>query len=226
MIIHRVEPVGQADAKIGEPASVDVYIQAENDHQIGAGAAGANPGNGNPYNNNNGGAAVNPYNQGGGNNNNRRPGGPGGAAGGPSNRAANMSANPGQQHPIYPIEGLSPYQNKWTIKARVTNKSDIRHWSNAKGEGKLFSVTLMDETGEIKATGFNDTVDQFYNLLEEGKVYFISKARIGIAKKQFSNVNNEYEISFENGTEISLVSKECGRGGPSSLELSDLFLSF
>lgn len=117
-----------------------------------------------------------------------------------------MANNSGQQHPIYPIEGLSPYQNKWTIKARVTNKSDIRHWSNARGEGKLFSVTFLDETGEIKATGFNDAVDQFYNVLEEGKVYFVSKARVGIAKRQFSNVNNEYEITLENSSEINLVS--------------------
>lgn len=122
-----------------------------------------------------------------------------------------MGNSSGQQHPIYPIEGLSPYQNKWTIKARVTNKSDIRHWSNARGEGKLFSVTFLDETGEIKATGFNDAVDQFYNLLEEGKVYFVSKARVGIAKRQFSNVNNEYEITLESSTEINLVS--CSKKG-------------
>lgn len=96
--------------------------------------------------------------------------------------------------------------SRWTIKARVTQKSDIKHWSNQRGEGKLFSVTLMDETGEIRATGFNDQVDAFYNVLEEGKVFFISKARINIAKKQFSNVNNEYEITFENQTEIEPVS--------------------
>lgn len=46
-----------------------------------------------------------------------------------------------------PISGLSPYQNKWVIKARVTAKPPIRTWSNAKGEGKLFSMDLMDESG-------------------------------------------------------------------------------
>jgi len=35
---------------------------------------------------------------------------------------------------------------RWTIKARVSQRSDIKHWSNAKGDGKLFSVTLMDES--------------------------------------------------------------------------------
>ena len=35
---------------------------------------------------------------------------------------------------------------RWTIKARVTQKSDIRHWSNNKGDGQLFSVNLLDES--------------------------------------------------------------------------------
>jgi replication factor A1 len=61
---------------------------------------------------------------------------------------------------------------RWTIKARVTQRTDIKHWSNQRGEGKLFSVTLMDETGEIRATGFNEAVDSFFNVLEEGKVSF------------------------------------------------------
>ncbi|WVQ65870.1 uncharacterized protein L199_004048 [Kwoniella botswanensis] len=122
--------------------------------------------------------------------------------GGAQARAGAGGRGKAEVGPLYPIEGLSPYQNKWTIKARVTQKSDIKHYSNQRGEGKLFSVTFMDETGEIRATGFNEAVDNFYNLLEEGKVFFISRARINIAKKQFSNVNNEYEIMFENQTEI------------------------
>ncbi|EPX75071.1 DNA replication factor A subunit Ssb1 [Schizosaccharomyces octosporus yFS286] len=103
---------------------------------------------------------------------------------------------------IYPIEGLSPYQNKWTIRARVTNKSDIKHWHNQRGEGKLFSVNLLDESGEIRATGFNDQVDAFYDILHEGQVYYISRCRVNIAKKQFTNVQNEYELMFERDTEI------------------------
>ena len=37
---------------------------------------------------------------------------------------------------------------RWTIRARVSNKSDVRTWSNNKGTGKLFSVTLTDERYE------------------------------------------------------------------------------
>ena len=106
---------------------------------------------------------------------------------------------------IYPIEALSPYQNNWTIKARVTSKSEVKHWSNQRGEGKLFNVTLMDESGEIKATGFNDAVEMLYDKFQEGKVYFISKARVNLARKKFSNIANDYELSFERHTEVDEV---------------------
>ncbi|KAF8558347.1 replication factor-A protein 1 [Imleria badia] len=121
-----------------------------------------------------------------------------------SNRpiAARSAATGRQGRSVYPIEGLSPYQNNWTVKARVTNKSEVKSWSNQRGEGKLFSVTLMDETGEIRATGFNAAVDELYDKFEEGKVYYISKGRINLAKKKFSNVQNDYEMTLEKNSEI------------------------
>lgn len=104
---------------------------------------------------------------------------------------------------IYPIEGLSPYAHKWTIKARVTNKSEIRTWHKANSEGKLFSVNLLDESGEIKATGFNEQCDQLYEMLQEGSVYYISSpCRVQLAKKQFSNLPNDYELTFERDTVV------------------------
>lgn len=104
---------------------------------------------------------------------------------------------------IYPIEALSPYAHKWTIKARVTQKSDIRTWHKPSGEGKLFSVNLLDESGEIKATGFNEQCDQYYDMLQEGSVYYISSpCKVNIAKKQFSNLPNDYELVFDRDTVI------------------------
>ncbi|KAI0748563.1 replication factor-a protein [Daedaleopsis nitida] len=113
-----------------------------------------------------------------------------------------QASRAGRAPTVYPIESLSPYHNHWTIRARVTQKSDIRTWSNPRGEGKLFNITLMDESGEIRATGFNATVDEFYDRIQEGKVYLISKAKVNLAKKKFSNVNNEYELYLERNTEI------------------------
>ena len=108
---------------------------------------------------------------------------------------------------IYPIEALSPYAHKWTIKARCTNKSEIKTWHNKNGEGKLFSVNLLDESGEIKATGFNDQCDALYDIFQEGSVYYISNpCKVQLAKKQFSNLNNDYELTFERDTMIEKVS--------------------
>ncbi|PNP44047.1 replication factor A1 [Trichoderma gamsii] len=115
----------------------------------------------------------------------------------PSRSATHAGAN------IYPIEALSPFSHKWTIKARVTFKSDIKTWHKPTGEGKLFSVNFLDESGEIKATGFNDQCDAFYDLLQEGSVYYVSTpCRVALAKKQFSNLPNDYELTFERETVI------------------------
>ncbi|KAF7311341.1 Replication protein A subunit [Mycena kentingensis (nom. inval.)] len=103
---------------------------------------------------------------------------------------------------IYPIEGLSPYQNNWTIKARVTQKSELKKYSNQRGDGSLFNVTLMDDTGEIRATAFNAVANDLFERLQEDKVYYISRARVNFAKKQFSHLSNEYELGFEKNTLI------------------------
>ena len=173
--------------RLGSPTNVDDAIKSEG---AGVKQEGGAPALGNSNLGNNSAGRTTPATSAAG----------AGKVGGGAGRPGGSSVHAGM--PIYPIEGLSPYQNRWTIKARVTSKSEIRHWSNQRGEGKLFSVNLLDDSGEIKATGFNDTVDRFYPLLQENHVYLISKARVNIAKKQFSNLQNEYEITFENSTEI------------------------
>nr|POE93535.1 replication factor a protein 1 [Quercus suber] len=116
----------------------------------------------------------------------------------------NGASHGGSNHgTIHPIEALSPYGHKWTIKARCTHKGDIKTWHNKNGEGKLFSVNFLDDSGEIRATGFNDAVDQWYDILHEGSVYYVSSpCKVQLAKKQFSNLNNDYELTFEKDTAI------------------------
>ncbi|XP_071569838.1 replication protein A 70 kDa DNA-binding subunit-like [Temnothorax nylanderi] len=101
-----------------------------------------------------------------------------------------------------PIAALSPYQNRWVIKVRVTNKSPIRTWSNSRGEGKLFSMDLIDESGEIRCTGFRDLCDKFYDMIEPGNVYYISRCTLKAANKQFNMLKNDYEMTMTGDTEI------------------------
>lgn len=103
---------------------------------------------------------------------------------------------------VHPISSLTPYQNRWCIKARVTSKSAIRTWSNSRGEGKLFNMTLLDDSGEIRATAFKNEVDKFYDMIELNKVYFIRKATLKTADKRYSSINNDYEMTFNQETEV------------------------
>jgi len=64
----------------------------------------------------------------------------------------------------------------------------------------------MDESGEIKGTAWNAAVDDLYEKLQENQVYFVSKARVNLAKRKFSTVSNDYELSLDRGTEIEEVS--------------------
>jgi len=110
-----------------------------------------------------------------------------------------------------PISTLNPYQNRWTIKARVTKRGEIKRWCNSKGEGHLASVDLLDaQGGEIRASMFKEDCDRLYNILEEGKVFIISGGRLKVANKQYSTLKNDYEITFGNETTVKPVHSEDG----------------
>lgn len=104
---------------------------------------------------------------------------------------------------IIPIAALNPYQGRWTIKARVTAKGELRHYNNPRGDGKVFSFDLLDsDGGEIRVTCFNAVADQFYNQIETGKVYLISKGSLKPAQKTFNHLRNDHEIFLESTSTI------------------------
>jgi len=108
---------------------------------------------------------------------------------------------------ITPINALNPYQTRWKIKARVTAKTDLKHFASARGPEKVFSFDLLDaQGGEVRAICFNLQADQYFELIEVGKVYLISKGLSKPAQK-FNPLNTDYEILVVHRTSIEIY---CG----------------
>ncbi|CAM6020117.1 unnamed protein product [Sphagnum balticum] len=104
---------------------------------------------------------------------------------------------------------LNPYQGNWTIKVRVTSKGPPCSFKNAQGAGNVFNVELTDEDGtQILATMFKEAADKFFDKLQLGKVYFITKGSLRVANKQFSNVNNDYEMTLNANSEVEEVPED------------------
>lgn len=109
---------------------------------------------------------------------------------------------------ITPIKSINPFHNKWVIKGNVVIKSDIRKYSNKKGEGKLFSFEIADESGQIKVAAFQECVDIFFPLVEIGRTYTIRKGSVKMANKQYTNNNSDYEIHLDKTSEITSVESD------------------
>ncbi|CAN6717665.1 unnamed protein product [Malus baccata var. baccata] len=110
---------------------------------------------------------------------------------------------------VHPLVSLNPYQGNWTIKVRVTNKGTMRTYKNARGEGCVFNVELTDEDGtQIQATMFNEAAKKFFEKFELGKVYYISKGSLRVANKQFKTVQNDYEMTLNESSEVEEASNE------------------
>lgn len=99
------------------------------------------------------------------------------------------------------------------------SKSDMRSFHNQRGEGKVFSVDLVDavsggegsdaltrgQTGEIRGTFFNSTADKFYDHILPNKVYLISRGNIKLQTRKFGNQKGDYEIMFSDSSTFALV---------------------
>eukprot|EP00741_Cyanophora_paradoxa_P004684 tig00000823_g4546.t1 len=106
-----------------------------------------------------------------------------------------------------PISALSPYNARWNIRVRITNKSAIRNWNNQRGSGQMFNIEMLDDQGgEMRATFFTEGVKKWYDVIEVNKVYSIQKGQIKVADKRFNRTNCEYEMTLDQNSLIELVS--------------------
>lgn len=73
---------------------------------------------------------------------------------------------------VYITIKIVPIQSsRWTIKVRVTKKSERKSYNNPTNQGEFFKMELMDESGEIECVAFAEACNRFYNLFKV-KFYF------------------------------------------------------
>lgn len=55
---------------------------------------------------------------------------------------------------------------------------------------------------------FNEAARKFYEKFALGKVYYISKGTLKVANKQYNTVQNDYEMTLNENSEVDEVSNE------------------
>ena len=107
-----------------------------------------------------------------------------------------------------PIKALNTFNRDWTIKARITNRSDLR--DTQKG-GKLLKCELTDYLGTvIEATFFNDSAKMYDSIIKKNRVYSFCNGKVGIANKRFTQVKNDFALTFNIGCEIKELEDDGG----------------
>ena len=116
----------------------------------------------------------------------------------------NSSTPMGPDCCIIPIAKIKMCDN-WTIQGKVMFKSDVQKFSTR--SGKFFTFNFSDDSGQIRITVFNKDVDIFFLKVKKFNVYQISNAKLQRANRDYSTVNNDYEIILKNYSTIVLCEK-------------------
>eukprot|EP01133_Synstelium_polycarpum_P012775 gene12775-14988_t len=102
------------------------------------------------------------------------------------------------------IQELEHNHTDWKIRGLVRSKSEIVTWDKRIGEGKVFTIELIDdspEINEIRATIFNDFIG-FNEILTVGKTYLISGGSVKAKNSQYNDLRHPCEISFTSETKV------------------------
>ena len=101
-----------------------------------------------------------------------------------------------------PLKQLNTLTTNYKLLVKVTSKGEIKPFRN--GNGKLFSFTIMDESGsKMQAIGFDKIVDKFKDVIVENNIYEITGGYIRTADKRFDPPDSDYKLIL-NDTSVIL----------------------
>ncbi|CDJ37032.1 hypothetical protein, conserved [Eimeria tenella] len=101
------------------------------------------------------------------------------------------------------IRDLHLYSHHWELLARISYKSEVKGFANAKGESSLFTVHLIDaQATEIRATFFGRAAVTWYPRLHTGRVYTFSRGSLQRASRSHTSLTHEVQIKFDSSAAI------------------------
>ena len=120
----------------------------------------------------------------------------------------NKSKNQLNETPIYTsLNQLTTFSRDFIIYVRILKKSEIKIFyqnnTNNKQNGKFFYFIVLDiEGNEMQCICFNKSVDLFYDLICEGKIYEIKGGYIKLNEKKFTTIKSDYKIVLDENSTI------------------------
>ena len=121
--------------------------------------------------------------------------------------------NPSNKKLYYTLlKELTTFSRDFIIFVRIIKKSEIKIFETRNinniniltGQGKLFYFIVLDKEGtEMQCTCFNKSVDKFYNLIEEDKLYEIKGGYVKINDKKYTRIKSDYKIVLDENSIIS-----------------------
>lgn len=106
------------------------------------------------------------------------------------------------------IANLTPYDNDWRIRGRVTKKTPKRTFTGRDGQpGCVFNIHILDENNDrIQGVFFTEAANEFHDKLHLGKIYNFRGGDIKkVRNPRYNTTGNDLEIYFNQSSRIQEV---------------------
>ena len=116
-------------------------------------------------------------------------------------------AVPGATAKRVPICGITPLMQRFAIQGTVLDKSNVRTFSSGAG-GKVFNLTLGDDTGVMQVSAFNDACDMHHAAFEVGHTYTLELTGKDVRKanRKFNTTGHDFEVSLRSSSTVTWCS--------------------
>ena len=106
---------------------------------------------------------------------------------------------------ITEISNLTPYDQDWKIKGRVTKKTQTRTFKTRDGaDGCVFNIHILDESNNrIQGVFFTEAARTYETILQIGKIFTFKGGEIKkVRNPKFNTTGNDLEIFFNERSKI------------------------